>query len=155
MLNPIKNPNGDQHHTEIGIEPADVRLGNALARVLGGLFVDKENDPDRPHKESYFHREMTSRDIWTRVARALRFHGLEIINAGGLSDAFDRGFKAAGGTMIPDGARDQVELSLDRGQINALADAAEEFIDRYSNIRQPEPALHRFLETISIYRSKR
>jgi hypothetical protein len=73
-----------QHHTEIGVEPEDMMIGSALAHELGGLFIDKEEDidADRPHRESYFYREMTSVDVWTRVARALRFHGLKIINGG-------------------------------------------------------------------------
>lgn len=43
-----------------------------------------------------------------------------------LHSTFDLGFKAAGGTMIPDGARNMVELALTREQINALAAVAED-----------------------------
>lgn len=74
---------------------------------------------------------------------------------GPLQDSFDLGFKGAGGTMIPDGARDQVELSLDRIQIDALADAAEIVIDDGSLTPRQDEALARFLETISIHRSRK
>ncbi len=70
-------------------------------------------------------------------------------------DAFDAGFKAAGGTMIPDNAREMVELSLDRDQINALADAADETIDTGSFTHTADEALRRFLDTISIYRRRK
>jgi hypothetical protein len=73
-----------------------------------------------------------------------------------LSDAFDRGFKAAGGAMVPDGARDRVELSLDREQLNALADLAEHEIG-WNEESHPQrfAALKQFLETVNIFRSKR
>ena len=70
-----------------------------------------------------------------------------------LHDAFDLGFKAAGGTMIPDGARNTVELALDRETINVLAEAAEHYQFEYSNAAEAA-IISRFLETISIYRSK-
>lgn len=77
---PRPRKTGELHHTGIDFELDDALIGNALAIEIGGLFVDKGCNPDRPHRESYFYREMTSIDIWTRVARALRFHGLQIIN---------------------------------------------------------------------------
>lgn len=68
------------------------------------------------------------------------------------SDAFDFGFKAAGGSMIPDGARDMVELALDRDQIDALADAAEGIPIPHE---PPGGPLARFVETVSIYRRRK
>jgi hypothetical protein len=79
-----------------------------------------------------------------------------------LSDAFDAGFKAAGGSMIPDGARNMVELSLDRDQIDVLANAAE-VCSFGTGVKEvalsfdrpgEQDAMKRFLETISIYRRK-
>lgn len=79
-LHPAFAPMGEDHHTDTPLSDEDKRVGDALAYFLGGLFVDKEDimDPNRPHKESYFYNEMTSVDAWSRVARALRIHGLKI-----------------------------------------------------------------------------
>lgn len=79
-----------------------------------------------------------------------------------MQDAFDLGFKAAGGTMIPDGARDHVELSLDRDQIDVLANAAEicllktgvEEVALSFDRPGEQDAMKKFLETVSIYRRK-
>lgn len=79
-LRPVE-PFGDCHHTEIQFVPEDHEIGE-LAFWLGGLFIDKENyDPNMPVKDTYWYKEMSSQDIWTRVARALRVHGLKIVNA--------------------------------------------------------------------------
>lgn len=194
-IQPIKNPNGDQHHTEIEFQPGDVVVGSTLAHDLGGLFIDKRSNPDRPHRESYYWNEMSSFDVWTRVARALRFHGLTVVNLDSLSPmtgnsphkspgffadlmeregmtemsmpteklrfwqkqldgAFDLGFKAAGGTIIPDGARDTIELALTREQIDVLAEAAEGLAIRITLGPARDHAVATFLETISIYRSR-
>ena len=71
-----------------------------------------------------------------------------------IPDAFESGFKAAGGTMIPDDARNMVELSLDRGQISVLAKAAETVIGNGLLNYGEDEALNRFLENINIYRNK-
>jgi hypothetical protein len=73
-----------------------------------------------------------------------------------IQNAFDAGFKAAGGTMIPDaaGRHEFVELSLERNEINDLADVAEMMLDR-SGGQDRRPGLRKFLERISIYRRKR
>lgn len=78
-LRPIAEPFGDCHHTELSFKPEDREVGE-LAYWLGDLFADKQCDPEKPHKDSYFYNEMSSQDIWTRVARALRIHGLKIVN---------------------------------------------------------------------------
>jgi hypothetical protein len=78
-LRPTDDPMGDYHHTGASFTTEDEEIAE-LAYWLGGLFIDKEGDPDAPHKESYFYNEMTSIDIWKRVARALRIHGLKIAN---------------------------------------------------------------------------
>ncbi len=75
---------------------------------------------------------------------------LTMVNEKAIQDAFDLGFKAAGGTQIPDNARDMVELALDRDQINEIADVLQIWVKGHGN----EP-IERFLETISIYRSKK
>lgn len=69
-LHPKHDPMGDDHHTDAPFSSEDREIGDALAWFLGGLFIDVE---DRPN---YMHQEMTSVDVWTRVARALRVHGL-------------------------------------------------------------------------------
>lgn len=79
-----------------------------------------------------------------------------------MSDSFDAGFTAAGGTMIPDGARDQVELSLSRDQIDVLANAAEVCLLKTGveevalSFDRPgeQDAMKRFLETVNIYRRR-
>lgn len=79
---------------------------------------------------------------------------------GMLSDAFDFGFKAAGGSMIPDGARDMVELALDRDTIDALADVAEYVTNPHGEVfvgdsfERDRAKLNQFLENINIYRRK-
>ena len=79
-LSPIDDPLGDNHHTDAPFTQDDMEIGE-LAYWLGGIFVDKEGmDPDRPYRDSYFYKEMTSVDVWARVARALRIHGLKIVN---------------------------------------------------------------------------
>jgi len=65
-----------------------------------------------------------------------------------MSDAFDLGFKAAGGTMIPDGARDSIELALPRDAVDELATLIEGSIPK-------SPGLRQLLENISIYRSRK
>lgn len=72
-----------------------------------------------------------------------------------IQNAFDQGFKAAGGTMIPDGARDMVELALDRKTLSAIADIVEYACHPLSSFQGPcfeqdQALLMKFLETISI-----
>lgn len=69
-----------------------------------------------------------------------------------LQNAFDSGFKAAGGTMIPDNARDHVEFSVPRCVIDYLANALE----ASEELKTPaeETAVEAFLENISIFRRK-
>lgn len=80
-LRPIDSPMGDDHHTDAPFTREDEEVAE-LAYWLGGLFIDVQNqNPDSPYRESYFYKEMTSVDIWKRVARALRIHDLKIVNA--------------------------------------------------------------------------
>lgn len=73
-----------------------------------------------------------------------------------LHDAFDLGVKSAGGSIVPDRSN-FVELALDRGQIDALADLADDVVDPKSKWYSPDyaPGLRRFLDNISIYRSRK
>ncbi len=73
-LHPKRHPLGDDHHTDIPLNDADKAIGDALAWYLGGLFIDVEDD------RSYFYTKMTSVDAWSRVCRALRIHGLRIVD---------------------------------------------------------------------------
>jgi hypothetical protein len=77
-LHPIIDPMGDDHHTDVSPSDDDKAVGDAIAYFLGGLFVDKQDDCNMLIRNSYWHKEMTSVDVWTRVARALRVHGLRI-----------------------------------------------------------------------------
>ena len=74
QLFPEQYPCNDGHHTDAEMICEDVDLGNLLGYFLGGLFVDVEDDP------TYIESKMTSTDAWSRVARALRIHGLKIVN---------------------------------------------------------------------------
>ncbi len=79
-LQPLRHPMGDGHHTDATITQEDREIGK-LAFWLGGLFIDKEHiDLHTPYGETYWYKELTSKDTWTRVARALRIHGLTITN---------------------------------------------------------------------------
>jgi hypothetical protein len=57
------------------VEPSeqDRKIGDALAYFLGTLFDAADED--------WFYTKRTSVDEWTRVARALRIHGLAITDA--------------------------------------------------------------------------
>ena len=82
-LHPIPEPCGDLHHTDEPITAEDAALGGSIAFFLGGLFCDLEDDmfEDSARLAKYFTCDMTSVDIWSRVARALRVHGLCITDA--------------------------------------------------------------------------
>lgn len=79
-LHPIEDATGSMHHTDYPFIEEDQEIAE-LAFWLGGIFIDKEGtNPDTPLKLSYWYKEMSSIDIWRRVARALRMHGLRITN---------------------------------------------------------------------------
>ncbi len=71
----------------------------------------------------------------------------------GLHSAFDLGFKAAGGTMIPGSASDMVELAINRYALDELATFAE--AGENAGGGPFSPALLQFFENISIYRSRK
>lgn len=73
-----------------------------------------------------------------------------------IQDAFEIGFKAAGGAICPDvpSGFGLVELSLDRDEIDALAHAAESAASLSVN-NDARPHLMQFLEKISIFRRKK
>jgi hypothetical protein len=82
-LHPIAEPLGDSHHTDAPFTKEDEEIAE-LAFWLGGLFIDKETSTgaasEMRYSESYFYKEKTSIDEWKRVARALRLHGLKIVD---------------------------------------------------------------------------
>jgi hypothetical protein len=82
-LHPKLHPMGDDHHTDAKPTAEDQATGDALSYFLGGLFCDKDEEiePDSRYGDSYFYKGMTSVDVWTRVVRALRVHGLKITDA--------------------------------------------------------------------------
>lgn len=61
-----KNPRGDLHHSEVALTEEDKALGDDLAYAMGDLWIDENMAPVWQ---------------WARVARALRFHGLKIVEA--------------------------------------------------------------------------
>jgi hypothetical protein len=69
-LHPIPHPLGDEHHTDRPFTEEDKAIGDTLSYFLGTMYSDVG--------ARYFHFERTSVDEWTRVARALRIHGLAI-----------------------------------------------------------------------------
>lgn len=80
-LHPLECPTGEDHHTDMPFTRADEDVAE-LAYWLGGLFIDKEHYAlDTPIKDTYWYNEMSSLDIWKRVGRALRIHGLKIVDA--------------------------------------------------------------------------
>lgn len=79
-LHPAKRSKGTDHHTDIPFTKEDEEIAD-LAYWLGGLFIDQEQYPiDTPIGQTYWYNEMTSVDVWKRVARALRIHGLKIVD---------------------------------------------------------------------------
>jgi hypothetical protein len=81
-------------------------------------------------------------------AKSVDAADLTMVNDGAIQRAFDFGFKAAGGTMIPDEARNMVELAIDRKTIDELAALVDGVITK-------SPGLRQFLENVSIYRSRK
>lgn len=77
-LHPIQDPLGDGHHTEADFTRSDEIIADKLAWYMGTL---------EPHFNSaeelwkWWHTERTSVVEWQRVVRALRIHGLEIVDA--------------------------------------------------------------------------
>jgi hypothetical protein len=77
QLFPLEKPMGDGHHTDAKFTREDEEIGE-LAYWLGHLFADKDNY--FPGTKTTWYLETSSSDIWMRVARALRVHGLKITN---------------------------------------------------------------------------
>jgi hypothetical protein len=74
-INPLDHPLGDGHHTEMPFTQEDRAIGDRLAHFLGTLFADVGGKNSR-----YWYYERTSVDEWSRVVRALRIHGLCIVD---------------------------------------------------------------------------
>jgi hypothetical protein len=64
-IEPLDNLRGD-HHTDEPMRREDEEIGDKLSWYMGDLFIDS-------HRHS-------PREQWQRVARALRIHGLRIVN---------------------------------------------------------------------------
>lgn len=73
-LRPINEPMGEDHHTDAPFSESDRQIGDALAYFLGTLFADVDGKDS-----TYWYSVRTSIDEWSRVARALRIHGLKIV----------------------------------------------------------------------------
>ncbi len=88
------------------------------------------------------------------VAQARRDRILAAINGTAVQDAFDLGFKAAGGSMMsPAGARNVVELAMDRATIEEVSDLVE--AGMVGEKSTDFPLATQFLENVSIYRSRK
>ncbi len=72
-----------------------------------------------------------------------------------IQDAFDLGFKAAGGAMIPDGASDMVEVALSRDEITALCDAMTMAENECRMSPAEEALLSSVREKISLFERKK
>jgi hypothetical protein len=77
-----------------------------------------------------------------------------------IQDAFDSGFKAAGGSIAPNavggGPWQFVEITLTRDQIDILAAFADDVVgDKMDRNYDSAPILQDFLDKISIFRRKR
>ncbi len=74
-----------------------------------------------------------------------------------IQDAFELGFKAAGGSIAPDvvggGPWKIVEITMDRDEIDAVGRVVEAAIKRAGDVRT-HAALTSFLDKISIFRRK-
>lgn len=67
VFQPLDYPLGDvSHHTDVPFTHADLRIGDKLGWYMGDLFLNSRTDPPRLQ--------------WQKVARALRIHGLQIVN---------------------------------------------------------------------------
>lgn len=80
---PIDKPNGDQHHTEIPFTAEDKKQGDGMAWAMGTVFRDAYGD----YQDCLGcpNCGISSVDQWTRISRALRFHGLKIVRISGQS----------------------------------------------------------------------
>jgi hypothetical protein len=66
-VKPARNPLGEcGHHTDELLSDSDIALGDKLAWYMGDLFMNSKTDA--PTKQ------------WSSIARALRIHGLMIVN---------------------------------------------------------------------------
>lgn len=87
LPSPIMDPLGDGHHCDIPPTEEDMVLGNYLAYSLGTLYSDIAEDICGDAEAVvrgygyFFYYTSTPVDEWTRIARALRIHGLKIVNA--------------------------------------------------------------------------
>lgn len=77
-LHPMEDPLGDSHHTDAPFIPEDEYIADKLAWFMGTLrpsFTDVES------LWRWWHYEVTSVEEWKYVVRALRIHGLKIVDA--------------------------------------------------------------------------
>lgn len=65
VLPHVQSRDGYQHHSDASLTAADTRLGNHLAYTLGDLFLSSKTQA--PNEQ------------WSHIVKALRLHGLMII----------------------------------------------------------------------------
>jgi len=63
----VKDIDNHVHYTDLPFEEADKALGDHLAETIGDTFIDME--------------DLTPVEQWTWIAKALRVHGLKIVEA--------------------------------------------------------------------------
>ena len=84
-INPVSHPLGENgFHTEKPFLESDRKIGEVCGWYMGDIFSDID------HHSDFMYREMTSQDTWTRIARALRIHGLKIVDDPSFIKARDR-----------------------------------------------------------------
>jgi hypothetical protein len=77
-IHPIFRPVGkDGHHREVPFEPSDSVVADKLAFYMGTIAPDFETPEDL---WAWWRGVRTSLSEWMMVTRALRVHGLKIVN---------------------------------------------------------------------------
>ncbi len=74
-IHPLDDPFGAAHHTDYQPTPEDIALGRLLGRYLGDFLMGEIDSALLLPADIG-----SSVDLWTRVARALRSHGLKIVD---------------------------------------------------------------------------
>lgn len=65
-LHPLRSPLDDSHHSDVLPTQDDLKIGDAVAWFLGDTFLDVKEAPVIQ---------------WTQIVKALRIHGLKIVDA--------------------------------------------------------------------------
>ena len=81
---PALCPQGeDGFHTDEPFTQSDIEIGEVCGWHMGDIFHDCMDEPN------FMHNKMTSQDTCARFARALRIHGLKIVDDPGFAQSRD------------------------------------------------------------------